>query len=282
MGIDEERADDLATLVRRSMMALRRKLAVSPEMQRPAWAKPSEARVLLPIMLAGSWNDRLAADQNVIAKLARTTYEKVNNVLARWANEADPPVRRVGDTWLLVSREDSWVLLAKFLTRDDLENFENVVLEVLGEVDPSFDMPVDQRYLAGVLGKALPYSGLLREGLAETLALMGARSDSPRFSDSVSGQERANRIVRRLLDKANDDWRVWASVSYYLPLLAEASPEVFLDSIEKGLSDNNPVCLIFFPKRKIRSSAIRHIRDFCGHSKDLPGIQSILGMPHYC
>ncbi len=250
MGIDDERSDDLATLARRSMMALRRKLAISPEVQRPAWAKPSEARALLPLMLAGGWNDQLAGDRDVIEQLARTTYEQVNSALARWVNEADPPVRRVGDTWLLVSREDSWSLLARFLTRDDLENFEKVVVQVLGEIDPSFDLPADQRYLAGVVGKSLPYSGLLREGLAETVAVMGARSDSTLFADSASGQERANRIVRRLLDKANNEWRVWASMSYYLPLLAEAAPEVFLDSTEKGLAGDDPVLVNLFAEGK--------------------------------
>ena len=250
MGIDEEKSDDLATLARRSMMALRRKLAIRPEVQRPAWAKPSEARALLPVMLSGGWNDKLAGDREVIARLARTTYEEVNSLLARWANESDPPVRRVGDTWLLVSREDSWNLLAKFLTRDDLENFENVIIEALGEIDPSFDMPADQRYLAGVVGKSLPHSGLLREGLAEAVAVMGARSDSTVFADSVSGQERANRIVRRLLDGANNNWRVWASISYYLPLLAEAAPEVFLASVENGLAGDDPLLLNLFDEGK--------------------------------
>ena len=275
MGIDDERSDDLATLTRRSMMALRRKLAISPEIQRPAWAKPSEARALLPLMLAGGWNDQLAGDRNVIEQLARTTYEQVNSALARWVNEADPPVRRVGDTWLLVSREDSWSLLARFLTRDDLENFEKVVVQVLGEIDPSFDLPADQRYLAGVVGKSLPYSGLLREGLAEAVAVMGARSDSTVFADSTSGQERANRIVRRLLNSANNEWRVWASMSYYLPLLAEAAPEAFLESTEKGLAGDDPVLVNLFAEGK------NSLFSSSPHTGLLWALERLAWHPHY-
>lgn len=250
MELPDEKADDLATLARRSLMALRRKLAISPEVQRPEWAKAAEARTLLPAMLVGGWNDTLAGDREVIAKLARKPYEDVNDRLARAANEPDPPVRRVGDAWLLVSKEDSWALIGRYLTRDDLENFEGVVLDVLGQPDPAFDLAPEERYMANILGKSLPYSGFLREGLAETLALMGARSDSLTFADATTGQERADRIAGRLLYKANTDWRVWASIAYLLPLLAEAAPGVFLDSVERGLSGDDPVLLNIFSEGK--------------------------------
>lgn len=250
MGLSDEKADDLATLARRSLMALRRKRAISPEVQRPGWAKPAEARALLPAMLVGGWNDTLSGDREVISRLARKSYEEVNDALARMANEPDPPVRRVGDAWLLASKEDAWALIGKYLTRDDLENFENVVLDVLGQPDPSFDLPADERYMANILGKSLPYSGLLREGLAETLALMGARSDSLTLTDATTGQERADRIVGRLLHKANADWRVWASLAHHLPLLAEAAPTVFLDAVERGLKGEDPVLLKIFSEGK--------------------------------
>lgn len=56
-GITEDRARDLATLARRSLTSCRRKLALSPEVQQPVWARPSEGPRLLPAMLAGAWSD---------------------------------------------------------------------------------------------------------------------------------------------------------------------------------------------------------------------------------
>lgn len=250
MGLSDEKAEDLATLARRSLMALRRRLAIRPEVQRPEWAKPAAARTLLPAMLVGGWNDTLAGDREILAKLARQPYEQVNEILARVANEPDPPIRRVGDVWLVASKEDAWVLVGRFVSREDLENFESVVLDVLGQPDPSFDLPVNERYMANILGKTLPYSGLLREGLAETLALIGARSDSVTFADATTGQERADRIVGRLLQKADTDWRVWASIAQHLPLLAEAAPTVFLDAVERGLSGEEPVLIKIFAEGK--------------------------------
>src|SRR5215216_2554106 len=99
MGLPEDRADSLATLARRSLLALRRKLAMSPEVQQPTWATPTEARSLLPVVLAGQWVDSNVSDREVLARLGRVEYEVIDQTLSRWANEADSPVRKTGNTW---------------------------------------------------------------------------------------------------------------------------------------------------------------------------------------
>lgn len=246
MGIQEQKADELATLGRRSILALRRKLSNIPEVQCPSWATPSLARELVPFLLVGKWKDSNEADQEILAKLARTTYEQVNNNIAKWANVSDPPIRRIGDTWMLTSSEDAWALLSRYLTREDMDNFEAVVLEVLAGASPSLELPISERWMANILGKNLPHSGFLREGLVETLALMAARSDVTRWQDASSAQERANRVVWKLLEQANQDWKVWASISDLLPRIAEAAPTTFLEAVEKGLSGDEPLLMNLF------------------------------------
>lgn len=247
LGLPEARAERLAGLGRRSQMGLRRELAVLPEVHRPEWAKPAAAEPLLPAMLVGTWDDANDADRAVVGKLAGTPYGEIERALVRWANESDPPVRRLGDKWLISSKEDSWTLLADLLARGDLDRFEGVVLEVLGEIDPALDSPEDRRWMAGVLARPLPHSGLLREGLADTLALMGARNGSTASSAAAaSSRELAGRVVQRLLEGANEDWRLWASLSGLLPLLAEAAPEQFLEAVGVGLSGESPVLANLF------------------------------------
>jgi hypothetical protein len=201
IGITRERAEDLATLARRSLAALRRKLASTPAVLTPRWAVPEAARALLPVMLAGRWDEQHPADREVIVQLPRRDYSQMSDTLLRWANESDPPVRRVGDTWMVVSSEDAWSLLARYLTADDLERFEAAVLDVLGTVDPRYELPPGQRWTAALVGKTPKYSSHLREGLAETLALMGASSELYPLADSRTGQEWATRIVHRLCDQ---------------------------------------------------------------------------------
>lgn len=245
-GVDEVPARKLAALARRSLTSFRRKVALSPEVQQPPWARPAEARSLLPLMLAGGWGDASEGDRQFLAALAQATYEEVGSTAVRWSNESDPPVRRVGQAWFVVSKEDAWALLSRYLTPDDFGRFEGVVLDVLGAADPRYDLPPERRWFAGLLGQAPRHSGLLQEGLADTLAIAGARGDAVQGSPGEPARGHAARVVRRLLEQANADWRVWASLSPQLPLLAEAAPDNFLSAVEEGLTGDEPVLMSLF------------------------------------
>jgi len=243
-GVGESRARELAVLARRSLKAFRRKLALRPEVQRPVWARSNEAGTLTPALLAGTWSDRNAQDRQVVSALARTPYEEFQSNLVRWSKESDPPVRYLGDAWYLASKEDAWSLLAGYLTRDDLERFKGEVLKVLGTPDSRFDLPDHERWMARVLDRAPRYSNHLAQGLADTLAIMGARGAAIVIG-GTSAELYAAHIVNRLLYGANSDWRAWASLSAVLPLVAEAAPDAFLEAVEKGLSGDQPIMKLF-------------------------------------
>lgn len=245
MDAQETEIDSLATLGRRSLAALRRKLAMDAAILRPRWGQASEGRALLPALLAGRWDETNANDREILARLAGVDYPSIAAAITRWANESDPPVRRVGNIWMLASREDAWPLLSRYLNRDDLQRFTAVVAEVLGQHDPRYDLPLRERQMAGILGKLPPHSGHMREGFAETLGMMATHSDTCKLGDADSGQAWADRIVGHLFAEGAD-WRVWASLAWLLPLLAEASPRVFLYAVERGLVGDPPVLVNMF------------------------------------
>jgi hypothetical protein len=143
----------------------------------------------------------------------------------------------------LVSRDDSWALARDALGDEDLRRFERVALEVLGELDPACELPSDERWKANVLGKVPTHSKTLRTGLAESLALLGARPPEKKGS-WMDPRGLATHIVRTLLD--GKDWRVWGSLSSVLPLLAEASPDSFLAALEKDLAKGTPAVANLF------------------------------------
>ncbi|MBC7294001.1 MAG: hypothetical protein H5T84_07885, partial [Thermoleophilia bacterium] len=95
MGFDEAQAEDLAALARQSLEALRRKLAIHPATLTPEWARPGFARSLLPVLLAGRWDEQNTADREAVARLAAREYAEVRELVLRWSNEPDPPVRLI-------------------------------------------------------------------------------------------------------------------------------------------------------------------------------------------
>jgi hypothetical protein len=243
MGLSQEHSRSLIQESKRSLLIFRRQKATNPEIHCPEWAKPENAPSLIPALLIGSWDDSKEKDRQVIEEITRKPYAEVSVIFSRWVNESDPPVWRIGDIWQLKSRDDSWHLLSRFLLHDDLEAFQKAFLSVLTIFDPRYDLPIDKQFMAAAYGKTLAHSHQLRQGLAETLALIASRGD--KIQGTVSFQTRANIIVHNLLTSEND-WKLWASLSDLLPILAESAPESFMDAVEHALSEENPFLIDIF------------------------------------
>lgn len=242
-GLDRREADELGELARRSLMAFRRRRARQPAIHRPAWAGPGVDRVRRRLLLADRWQERKEGDLDAVAGLVGDSYGSVEDQLSTISRAEDPMVAVVDGVWHVVSPKDTWELLGRQLSRRDLESFEAVALEVLTERDPSLELPSDERWLASVRGLRRRYSVTLREGLAHTLAKLGAYDATVDTGAGMTGQRWADRIVKELLDRANADLTLstWASLAPLLPLVAEAAPSTFLRAVGEGVGGDDPL-----------------------------------------
>ena len=243
-GLSEERrAQDSGHLARRSVVALRRHLAVKPELHSPWWAT-APGRSVRGTLLAGRWREDVNGDRDVVAELAGEAYEPaLAETLAGLAAAEDPFVSRLGASWALVSLFDAWIQLKPHLRGDDLERLEPIALKVLLEPDPALEMRPEDRWRANLEGKVRSYSGELRHGLAVTLAMLGSQGDAIETNTGATGQQVAAHVVRQILGAANNDATggTWNSVADLLQILAEAAPDVFLDAVRTGSAGTDPV-----------------------------------------
>jgi hypothetical protein len=245
-GFPEERSHRLARETGGCLSVLVRLASKYAGQISPAWVKPEEAVVLLPLLLIGAWNDNNSEDRKIVERFTAESYANVQTLVTRWINYADPPLRFVGGIYSFVSREDSWRLLSRYFTSDLLKHFANVAGDVLGEDDPRFEMPADERYLAAIHNKLPKFSPQLREGIAETIALLGARGDRiPQGAPEEANWLAAN-LVSILLDRAAPVR--WFSLAQVLPLLGEAAPDAFLCAVETDLSRSSPAIPSLFEK----------------------------------
>lgn len=241
LGKSSDEAKALCRDTGRSLTVLQRRLGVH---QHPHWSQPENARALIPALLAGAWDESKPADKDVVSKLAGEDYTMVAAEFTRWANESDPPLRHIGTSWRLTSRLDSWFLLARFITPDDLALFETIAQEVLGLPDPSLELPPEERWMAGARGKVLPNSRYLHEGIAQTLILMAVHSEEEGLAAHSQPAAWVKNFVRRQLGEATGV--TWFSLASLLPLLAEAAPDVFLQAVEDSLGQSQPPIMEMF------------------------------------
>jgi hypothetical protein len=242
-GVPEEEAERLARGAHRSLRRFQRLAAKSGSARVPEWAEQLRSRVIRRAWLAGGWNAGKSGDEDVLAAVFGQDYREVANELWEATRVADPLFTHVGGIWAVTSPEDSWIYCRGHLTSEDLLAIEAAIQSVLSAVDPALELPVEDRWKAAIYGKSRVHSSSLREGLATTLALLGAFGESVALGDGFTVRSWAERVIFTLLDRANKNasGHLWASLSDVLPLIAEAAPSVFLRAVQVGLEGHDPI-----------------------------------------
>jgi hypothetical protein len=197
------------------------------------WNASEFAEALAVANLLGAWREGLDADMAIVAALTPEQpsewLRKMKEVLQR----PDSPLSHANGVWTVKDRVELWGHLASSIFVETLRRFGECAKKVLTERDAKFDLEPEQRFAAQMYGKVSTYSWPLRNGLVETLALLGTNTAPlPNSSPSV-GEATATVVVREIFDKA--DWQLWASLGRLLPTIAEAAPKAFLDAVEKAL-----------------------------------------------
>ncbi|MBU4312325.1 MAG: hypothetical protein KJ706_06380 [Candidatus Omnitrophica bacterium] len=230
-GFNHDRAHELADAGALSLAALKRYMLGHGEL--PPYATWGSARVLSQAGLLGRWNGTNPSDRAIVEKIINNSYGEWIEIIRLEILRSDTPLIQQNENWKIISRDEAWSALGPRLCNEDLDRFQNAVLIVLGEHDPKFELPKEERFAASIHGKVLQHSEFLRKGMAETLALLGSRPSALSSCSQGKAELVATLTVRALLKDAG--WVVWASLGSHLPMLAEAAPDEFLDAAESAL-----------------------------------------------
>ncbi|GLQ28071.1 hypothetical protein GCM10007927_28740 [Sulfitobacter pacificus] len=242
MGLGRDETSRLSNESGRSLTVLRRRLSTSDAIRTPDWSNQNElAKFLFPFLLAGAWNIRNEADCIVLCQLAGVDgYQEVENHLAKLLNLNSPPVWAIGSFRGVVSKIDALYAICRWVSADDLRRFFEVADLVLSERDPSLDLPEEDRWAAHIYDKTRDISASLRDGIADSLALLAMHGKSLFLKRTgVNPEALCANAVRELLEPLTAD--TLESQTSDLPIYAEAAPDAFLSILEKDLKTSDPV-----------------------------------------
>ncbi|NQT20244.1 MAG: hypothetical protein HQ592_11110 [Planctomycetes bacterium] len=241
MGFSAQRARRLSLECKGSLTAILWMVAEEPDVPLP-WTSGEAALDLVPLVLPGQWEADNEADREALQKLANRDYSEIERVIAKWTAPEGPIVRR-GAMWDWLAWDFAWTSLTHLMHGVQIHRFCEAVKEVLGTPDPKLELPSDERCMASVHGKVHPYSRALREGLVGSIAHFALAGQELPGTD---GQGVANILVRHLLgDKKLSQRESWLSLAPWLPDLAEASPDEFIQALEKLLTDKDAIAALF-------------------------------------
>ena len=233
-GYSEERARTLAQKSGGNLGSLLRCLQNLSLM--PEWAEGSAAAELAVAAVLGSWTEKSDADRAVVEGISGNSYGEWIGKMREITLRPGTPLTQRDGNWKFVARYEGWYALGPRLFDEHLDRLRTAAISVLQEKDPQFELPTEERYASRIHGKVLTHSHLLRNGLAESLALIGSHPKA--LTSCTLGKAEGTAVVSVRAILADADWLRWASLNQLLPLLAEAAPGAFLDAVEMALNSD--------------------------------------------
>lgn len=207
------------------------------------WVSEENLREIIPALLLGRWDESFIGDIELLEKLSGYKYLDYLVTLNKWKNLEETPLIQIGDTWRLTSPLDLWTTVSPYLTLNDFQCIEECFSMVFKNGNPII-IPTDQNDFAALYNKKKKFSNWSREGLTQSLILVGRFGKGLNIPTLLNPQLFVDNIILDLLNDA--DGNLWISLDHELPLISEASPVSFLKAASTSLLKEQPEIMAMF------------------------------------
>lgn len=188
------------------------------------WIEQKTINELLPALLLSRWNESFENDTNLLCAFNGVEYKRYQVCLNQWLKQPVSPLTKTGSIWRLTSPLMLWT-------------------EMCAQLDNNFFSGIKKAFEIVFIDAKEKYSDQLKEGLLQTLIIIALYGDRFRLPLG-NAQEWVNKLFNELLHGASPE--KWVEISGHLPLIAEASPCVFLEEIELAIKEQTPVINALF------------------------------------
>lgn len=211
-----------------------------------SWLHNTSLDILYSIFYATEWDESSNNDRQILCILSGMSYEELEKGVIKLSKVDDPPIRKIGSIWQVVSKMDLWLHIAPLIAKPYIDRFCNAVTEVMLDADPSYNLPSEERYMASVKGAVPRYSNNVKHGLIDSMAILSVYGDE--FASELGG-DKPSQIINYLLHKIftqNNNTHFWYSIKDFTSIIAEAAPDAFLEAVEvDSEGDDSPILGLF-------------------------------------
>ena len=186
--------------------------------------------LLADLCLIGKWDDTNQNDKQIIKETFGFTDSDFQK-LASYSKENNSVLALKNNYWNLERTENLVKLCTNFYTPDIFNKFKDAAIKVLSDIDTTFDLDKEQRFMSSLYDKGTRYSKSLRLGIAETLVWLSI--NHKKILENTGHQYLVSNVIQNVL--SSKDWKVWASLNNLFPIFAEADPNAFMYSLKEQL-----------------------------------------------
>lgn len=204
--------------------------------------KTAHKKELALLCLIGEFDSANSDDKKIVSELLKCNDDFLLDVVQEINSTDDQALELRGTTWKVLNIKSTIEQLSKYIYDNHIDDFADIYLRVLSEINPALDLPIDERYMANIYKKSRAYSAVIRTGVANGMAMLANNQDILSKCSASKITNTANNTVFRLLSD-NENPKLWMSITDNTSLIAQASPVQFLSKLESTLEikNDNPI-----------------------------------------
>ncbi len=203
----------------------------------PEWQNTKDLKDCMAMIFTNSWDECYEIDRWVLEMLSEKTYLNDLDLIIKGLSGSNEKLLRNEDKkYYVAAPQLSFFSIKEKIPSSFFENFREIVINVLTDVNPFVNMDSAERFTAQLRGINQNCSNNLRRGLCHTLITI---SKSNLKIQSTTSANWVYEIVCEILqNKKSENWKTMHPV---LDLIVECSPEGLLDSLELQLNEDDNV-----------------------------------------
>lgn len=207
--------------------------------------KTAHKKELALLCLIGEFDSENSNDKKIVSELLKCDDDSLLDIVQE-INSTDDQVLELRDTtWKVLDIKSTIEQLSKHIYDNHIDDFADIYLRVLGEINPALDLQIDKRYMANIYKKSRAYSAAIRTGVANGMAMLANNQDILGKCSANKIANTANNIVSGLLSDSQNP-KLWMSITDNASLISQASPVQFLSKLENTfeMKNNNPIAIV--------------------------------------
>lgn len=139
MGIPHVKADEHYAFSHGNILALIRRIPGNAAEAQPGWASIENANKLRALVFLRNYSVTSDIDKQALAEISGTDYSELEECFEGFLKLEDPPLKKVENHYLIISREEAWLTLKIDITDSASKRAFDVVIKLLSECKDNKD-----------------------------------------------------------------------------------------------------------------------------------------------
>ena len=234
-GVEEEKARRIVKDCSCNLTMIKKSLGFP--ILRVDWLNDDSILDILPALIVERWNENYDGDKDILEYLSGNCYDVFKQKMIFWSHKSVSPVMNVGDIWRLTSPLSLWADMSSRVSRECITNLKGITNKIFNDEGNCFSYQI-------------------KEGILNSLILIAWHGEQL-FGDADIYQTFVDEIIKGILYCA--DKNKWNTISNFLPLIAEASPGIFIEEVNRSLSlEDAPVLSLFVENEGLFAPEAKH------------------------